>query len=67
MSKKQESKPGMEELSRRTFLRAGSASLATTALASLAVNAQERTNIAKTEDHSESNPGPENELFGSCF
>ena len=39
----------------------GSASLASAALASLAVNAQERTDIEKGEhDHSVSNPGPEN-------
>jgi hypothetical protein len=43
----QGSKPGTEELSRRTFLGVGSASLATAALASLALNAQERSNIEK--------------------
>jgi hypothetical protein len=47
MSKRQGSKPGMEELSRRTFLGAGSTGLATAALASLAVNAQESGNIEK--------------------
>ena len=60
-SEPQESKPGTEGLSRRTFLGVGSASLASAALASLAVNAQERSDIEKGEhDHSVSNPGPEN-------
>jgi oxalate decarboxylase len=59
--KQQESKHGMEELSRRTFLGVGSAGLATAALASLAVNAQEKSDIEKAEhDHSASDPGPEN-------
>jgi hypothetical protein len=49
MSKKQETKPSMEKLSRRVWGGAGSAGLATAALASPAVNAQERTNIAKAE------------------
>ena len=58
----QESKPGPEGLSRRTFLGVGSAGLAGAALASLTVNAQERANITKAEqDHSASNPGPENQ------
>jgi oxalate decarboxylase len=57
----QDSKPGMEGLSRRTFLGVGSAGLASAALASLAVNAQEPTDTEKAEhDHSSSNPGPEN-------
>jgi oxalate decarboxylase len=57
----QESKAGAEGLSRRNFLGVGSAGLATAALASLAVNAQERALIEKGEhDHSASNPGPEN-------
>jgi oxalate decarboxylase len=57
----QESKSGAEGFSRRTFLGVGSAGLASAALASLAVNAQERADIAKGEqDHSASNPGPEN-------
>src|SRR6266436_3028151 len=60
-SEQQESKPGTDGVSRRTFLGVGSASLASAALASLAVNAQERTDIEKGEhDHSVSNPGPEN-------
>ena len=60
-SEQQESKAGMEELSRRAFLGMGSASLASVALASLAVNAQERADIEKGEhNHSVSNPGPEN-------
>jgi oxalate decarboxylase len=55
------SEPGMGGLSRRTFLGVGSASLASAALASLAVNAQERTDTEKADqDHSSSNPGPEN-------
>jgi oxalate decarboxylase len=57
----QESKSGAEGFSRRTFLGVGSAGLVSAALASLAVNAQERADIAKGEqDHSASNPGPEN-------
>lgn len=60
-TEQQESKPSAEGLSRRNFLGVGSAGLATAALASVAVNAQERANIAKGEqDHSASNPGPEN-------
>src|SRR5258708_7314305 len=60
-SEQPESKPGVEGLSRRTFLGVGSAGLATAALASLAVNAQERMDTEKVEqDHSASNPGPEN-------
>src|SRR3984893_10246332 len=52
----EESKPGVEGLSRRTFLGVGSASLASAALASLAVKAQERTDIETAEqDHSASN------------
>ena len=47
-SKRQESKPGMEGLSRRAFWGVGPASLASAALASLAVNAQERTDIERT-------------------
>jgi hypothetical protein len=50
----------MEGLSRRTFLGVGSVSLASAALASLAVNAQERPDTENAEqDHSVSNPGPE--------
>jgi oxalate decarboxylase len=60
-SEQQESNALAEGLSRRTFLGVGSAGLATAAFTSLAANAQERTNIAKAEqDHSASNPGPEN-------
>src|SRR6267154_1848016 len=61
-SEPQASKSGMEGLSRRTFLGVGSASLASAALASLAVNAQERADTEKADhDHSASNPGPENQ------
>src|SRR5258708_6061437 len=57
----QDSKPGIEGLSRRAFLGVGSAGLASAALASLAVNAQERADTEKAErDHSVSNPGQEN-------
>jgi oxalate decarboxylase len=60
-SEQQDSEPGAEGLSRRNFLGVGSAGLASAALAALSVNAQDRTNIAKAEqDHSASNPGPEN-------
>jgi len=60
-SKQNEDNSSVVGLSRRTFLGASSAGLATAALASLAFNAQERANIARAEqDHSASNPGPEN-------
>jgi oxalate decarboxylase len=60
-SEEQEGKSGAEGFSRRTFLGVGSAGLASAALTSLALNAQEPANIAKGEgDHSASNPGPEN-------
>src|SRR6266436_4474692 len=60
-SEQQESKPGTDGVSRRTFLGVGSAGLASAALASLAVNAQDRADTEKAEqDHSSSNPGPEN-------
>src|ERR1700719_3612019 len=55
------SKSAIDGLSRRTFLGVGSASLASAALASLAVNAQERVDPEKTDhDQSASNPGPSN-------
>jgi oxalate decarboxylase len=60
-SEHQESKLAAEGVSRRAFLGVGSAGLAGAALASIAVNAQERADIEKGEqDHSVSNPGPEN-------
>jgi len=61
MSDPKDNNAGTEGLSRRTFLGVGSASLASAALASLAVNAQERSDTEKAnQDHSASNPGPEN-------
>jgi hypothetical protein len=64
----QESKSGTEGFSRRTFLGVGSASLASAALASLAVNAQERSDTEKANlDHSASNPGPENKPLLELF
>src|SRR6201998_943641 len=61
MSDPQDNNGGPEGVSRRTFWGVGSASLASAALASLAANAQERADIQKGEqDHSFSNPGPEN-------
>lgn len=61
MSEQQDGNPGTEGVSRRTFLGVGSVSLASAALASLAVNAQERSDAEKASlDHSASNPGPEN-------
>ena len=67
MSEQHESKLGMECLSRRTFLEVGSAGLATAALASLAADAQEKSDTEKADrDHSASNPGPENKpLLGA--
>src|SRR5260370_41661042 len=46
-SEQQKGKPGMEGLTRRTFLGVGSATLASAALASLAVNAQNRVDTEK--------------------
>jgi oxalate decarboxylase len=64
MSEQQDSNASTEGVSRRTFLGVGSASLASAALASLAVNAQERSDTEKaTLDHSASNPGPENKAL----
>src|SRR6202051_3596121 len=61
MSDAQDNNGSAEGVSRRTFLGVGSASLASAALASLAVNAQERSDTEKAnQDHSASNPGPEN-------
>src|ERR1700751_3995518 len=60
-SGQQEKQTNTNGLARRTFLEVGSAGLAGAALASLAVNAQERADIERAEqDHSASNPGPEN-------
>ena len=60
-SGQQEKQTNTNGLSRRTFLEVGSAGLAGAALASLAVNAQERADIERADqDHSASNPGPEN-------
>src|ERR1700719_36872 len=57
----QRNQTGTDGLSRRTFLEVGSAGLAGAALASLAVNAQERADTERADqDHSASNPGPEN-------
>ena len=61
MSAVKETNPAVEGVSRRTFLGVGSAGLAGAALGTLAANAQERTDTEKAEqDHSLSNPGPEN-------
>jgi hypothetical protein len=63
-SEQQENTPGIEGLSRRSFLGVGSAGLATAALASLAANAQEKASTEKAEhDHSSSDPGQENKAF----
>jgi oxalate decarboxylase len=63
-SEQQENTPGMEGLSRRSFLGVGSAGLATAALASLAANAQEKASTEKAEhDHSSSDPGQENKAL----
>jgi oxalate decarboxylase len=51
----------IEKPSRRTFLGAGSAALATAALVGLSANAQQREDTRKAErDHSSSDPGQEN-------
>lgn len=49
----QENNPGTDGVSRRTFLGVGSASLATAALASLAVNAQEVRMIENSSEDRE--------------
>ena len=54
-------KSGAVGFSRRAFLEVGSAGLASAALSSLAVNAQERASTQKAEhDHSSSDPGQQN-------
>jgi hypothetical protein len=54
----------LEGISRRSFLGAGSAALATVAAAGLAAQGQTRENTAKAEsDHSSSDPGPENRVL----
>src|SRR5712672_1219109 len=60
VSQEQVRKPSAAGVSRRTFLEVGSAGLASAALASLSA-AQERSDTEKADqDHSSSNPGPEN-------
>jgi oxalate decarboxylase len=60
--KEEESLP--ESVSRRSFLGAGSAALATAAVAGLAAEAQRREDTMKAEgDHSSSDPGPENQAL----
>jgi oxalate decarboxylase len=54
----------LEGISRRSFLGAGSAALATVAVAGLAAQAQTREDTAKVEsDHTSSDPGPENRVL----
>ena len=61
MSDQHDDEPLVEGISRRSFLGAGSAALATAAVAGLAAQAQTRENTAKAEgDHASSDPGPEN-------
>jgi oxalate decarboxylase len=60
-SEPQESKPGTEGLSRRSFLGVSSTALATAALAGLTAHAQETQDTRKADkDHSVSDPGQEN-------
>jgi oxalate decarboxylase len=60
-SERPQGKSGTVGFSRRAFLEVGSAGLASAALSSLAVNAQERASTQKAEhDHSSSDPGQEN-------
>lgn len=57
-------RPMTEHPSRRKFLGAGSAALATAGLAALATRAQEKTSTQKAEhDHSSSDPGQENKAL----
>lgn len=61
MSDQNEEKSILERISRRSFLGAGSAALATATVAGLRAGAQTRENTSKAEkDHSISNPGPQN-------
>jgi oxalate decarboxylase len=54
----------LERLSRRNFLRAGSAALAATALSATTLRGQQRANTQTAEaDHSSSDPGPENKAI----
>lgn len=57
-------RPMTEHPSRRKFLGAGSAALATAGLAALATRAQEKISTQKAEhDHSSSDPGQENKVL----
>ena len=61
MDNQQKKTEFLENSSRRTFLGAGSAAFAAAAIAGLTATAQERDTTRKAEqDHSSSNPGPEN-------
>ncbi len=61
MSGQKEEMRSMEGLSRRNFLGAGSAAVATAAFAGLTAHAQQRADTRKAEgDHSSSDPGQEN-------
>ena len=61
MDDRNEGTPLIDGVSRRSFLGAGSATLAAVALTGLTAHAQQREDTAKAEgDHSSSNPGPEN-------
>src|SRR5271156_2135489 len=60
IDKEKQNEP-VENPSRRSFLEAGSAALATAAFVGLTANAQQRDNTRRAEgDHSTSDPGPEN-------
>ncbi|WP_334268953.1 cupin domain-containing protein [Edaphobacter sp. HDX4] len=64
MCDQNEDKPFSDGVSRRSFLGVGSAALATVAISGLTANAQLHEDIAKAEnDHSLSDPGPENKLL----
>jgi oxalate decarboxylase len=61
VSEQEKDSEHIEKPSRRTFLGAGSAALATAALVGLSANAQQREDTRKAErDHSSSDPGQEN-------
>lgn len=61
MKREQDGWAALDGFSRRSFVGAGAAALATTALAGVTARAQERGDTKKAEsDHSASNPGQEN-------
>jgi oxalate decarboxylase len=64
MDDRKEDESLLESVSRRSFLGASSAAIATAAIAGLAAEAQQTRDTIKAEsDHSSSDPGPENQAM----